>query len=159
MATGTNDKTTTEVIPEIYLANKFWIESNGVLEAFFTECSGLEAKTEVFEYKEGGFNEYTHKLPVRTSYTNLTLKHGVAESRLFWDWYSSTIAGKIDRKNISIILYSGKEPGKIVRRWEVTGAYPIKWAGPQMAAKSNEFAIETIELVYEFFKLVKPANK
>ena len=45
--------------------------------AGFSECSGLDASVEVFEYKEGGMNDSVHKFPTRASFGNITLKHGV----------------------------------------------------------------------------------
>ncbi len=45
--------------------------------AGFSECSGLDATVEVFEYKEGGLNDYVRKFPTRASFSNITLKHGV----------------------------------------------------------------------------------
>ncbi len=155
MANATETGTAKRVMPEVYIANKFWVEVDKVMQGYFSECSGLEAKTEVFEYKEGGFNGFTHKLPTRTSYTNLTLKRGMTENEDFWNWYLKTINGKPERKNISLILYSSDKPGDVVRRWDIMGAYPIKWGGPAFNVKSQEFTIETIELAYESFKLVK----
>ena len=51
--------------------------------AGFSECSGLDATIEIFDYKEGGVNNYVHKFAGRASYSNLTLKHDRhhAESR------------------------------------------------------------------------------
>ncbi len=140
--------------PEVYNSSRFWVEISGILEAYFVECSGLTITTEVMEYKEGGLNSYTHKLPVRTSYTNLTLKRGLTNSFKFWDWYKKSINGKPEKLNISIILYSADVPGSAQRRWDIQAAYPIKWSGPQFNAKSGEYTIETIELAYDWFKMV-----
>ena len=73
-----------------YLVHRFAIEVEGVLLAGFGELSGLQAQTEVFEYKEGGLNTYTHKLPTRTSYGNITLKWGATDSNDLWDWYEDS---------------------------------------------------------------------
>jgi phage tail-like protein len=139
-------------LPEVYTPNRFWIQMNSLLEAYFTECSGLQIQTEVFEYKEGGLNSYTHKLPTRTSFSNITLKHGFSTSAKLWNWYKNTVDGKIKRENISIIVYSRKN-NDVIRRWNIEDAYPVKWIGPQLNIKSNEPAIETIELAYTRFHL------
>jgi phage tail-like protein len=136
-----------------YTSNIFWIEIDGLLEATFTDCTGLAAETEVYEYKEGGQNAFVHKLPVRTKFTNLTLKRGMTMSSTFWNWYQSTVNGQIEKRNISIILYSPDEPGVVVKRWEVSAAYPIKWTGPELKAGSSGYAIETLELAYTRFTL------
>ena len=69
---GTGDtKTGQQVDP--FTTFKYHVEVGGyITEALFSECSGLEMATEVFEYKEGGLNEYVHKFPGRTKVSNVT---------------------------------------------------------------------------------------
>src|ERR1700730_12324185 len=73
--------------------------------AGFSECSGLEATVEVFEYKEGGVNDYIHKFPTRASFANITLKHGVIY--LYddlWKWHNTFVLGNWTRKDGLIVL-------------------------------------------------------
>ena len=51
------------------VSHQFVVEIDGVEAARFTESSGLQMTTDVFEYKEGGLNGYTHRLPGRVSYS------------------------------------------------------------------------------------------
>jgi len=153
---GGGSGSSTDLMPEqkVLLANKFWIESEGILDAYFTELSGMNIETEVLTVKEGGNNNYVHKLPVRTSYTNVVLKRGITESKKFLQWYQSTINGKPERKNITILQYTNHAEGHpVVKRWEITNAYPVKYQLGSFSAKSNEWSVETMELAYEFFKL------
>ncbi|MEI6044975.1 MAG: phage tail protein [Chloroflexota bacterium] len=136
-------------MPEAYTSNKFWVQINSVLEAYFTECSGLQIQTEVFEYKEGGLNTYSHKMPTRTTYNNITLKHGFSTSPLLWNWYRSTVNGKVKTENVTIMLFSSS--GSVISLWNIENAYPVKWIGPTLNAKNNEAAIETVELAYSRF--------
>jgi phage tail-like protein len=53
-------------------AYHFTVEVEGIAQAQFTECSGLQAEAEVFSYEEGGCNDYVHKLPGRIKFSNLT---------------------------------------------------------------------------------------
>lgn len=135
-----------------YQANQFWVEIDGVADVYFTEFSGIQITTEVFEYREGGVNAYTHKLPVRTTYANATLKHGMTKDQKMWDWYMKTVSGKIETKNISIILYSPLSPATEGRRWDLIKAYPVKWLGPSLVANSNEYTIESLEIAFETAK-------
>jgi phage tail-like protein len=139
---------------EYFLASKYWIEIDGVMEAFFTECTGLTVQTEVFEYREGGLNTRTHRLPVRTNFTNITLKRGMEMSPKLWEWYAKTVKGTFERRNISIILYSKEAPSVPKRRWNISGAYPIKWATNELRTESQEFLIESIELVHNGFTMI-----
>lgn len=132
---------------------KFWIEIAGITTAFFAECSGLSAETEVLEYPEGGLNEYVHKLPGRTKFSNITLKRGWVETDDLWNWYSSVIAGQIQTKAVSIILYEnkGQSTAQPKARWDLEQAYPVKWQGPEFRADANSVAVETLEIAHSGF--------
>jgi phage tail-like protein len=134
-----------------YITSRFHVEIQGIQEAFFRECSGLEAETEVLSYEEGGMNDHPHKLPGRTKFPNVTLKRGMTDSKALWEWYSKVIDGKIERKNVSIVLYD--QQGSEVKRWSFERAYPTKWVGPGIKSDENAVAIETLELVHEGMKL------
>jgi phage tail-like protein len=149
ISTGTPSMRT--LAPEVYNANKFAIELESVLDTFFTELSGMSMTTEVMEFKEGGLNSRTHKLPTRSSYGNITLKRGMSYSWRFWSWYQDTMNGKVDPQNISIMLFSELAPMVPCRRWEIFDAYPIKWTGPSLVAKGGDYAFESIELVCHSF--------
>lgn len=130
-----------------YLGLQFWVDlGENIVVAGFRECSGLAVETETFEYAEGGLNNYVHKLPTRTKYTNITLKKGIDDGRDLLEWYTKTINGAPDRKNISIILFDSTM--KQVRRWDLREAYPVKWMGPDLTANSGSVAVESIELAH-----------
>jgi len=40
-----------------------------------------------------------------------------------------------------------------VARWQLRRAWPAKWEGPSLDAKTSEVAIETLELVHEGIEL------
>jgi len=130
------------------LANaKFSVEIDMIQEATFTEASGLEAELDIFEYQEGGNNLFTHKLPGRVKYPNVTLKRGVTTSNDLWMWFEMGTFGKINRRNISIVLYD--QDGSEVRRWNLINAYPIKWTGPSFDASAKAVSIETVVFAHE----------
>ncbi len=131
---------------------KFHVEVGNIKEAFFSECSGLEISTEVFEYEEGGLNEYTHKIPGRTKLSNITLKRGFATSNELYKWYQEMekdlLQGKrITRKQVTITLHSTAEQKELMR-WTLNNAFPIKWVGPAFKADEAATAIETIEFAH-----------
>jgi len=130
-----------------HMGLRFWLQLGQVEIAGFRECSGLTIETEMFEYAEGGLNTYTHKLPVRRKYANITLKRGLEEGQDLYQWYLKTQTGEIKRQNISIIIYDPL--GKEVRKWDLQNAYPCKWVGPDLKAESGTIAIETLEIAHE----------
>src|SRR5205807_325280 len=109
---------------------RFYVEIGGVPQAVFTEVSGLQAETVMFDYEEGGNNGFVHRLPGLTRVSNLTLKRGMAGSHEFFKWYLEITRGKILRRNISVVMYD--VTGKVLVRWDLLNAYPIKWIGPQL---------------------------
>src|SRR5215208_5937422 len=92
-----------------YLGSHFFIEIDGIDHGGFTECAGLQVETEVTEYAEGGNNGYMHKLVGRTKYMNLTLKWGMVDSDALWMWYLDVTRGKIERKDVSVVLYDAEQ--------------------------------------------------
>lgn len=132
----------------VYGTHRFIVEMNGIAQGSFSECSGLQVETEIFEWQEGGRNDYTHRLPGRTKFSNITLKRGIATMEM-WNWFNKTRRGIIERSNISIILLD-KEARAI--QWNITGALPIKWSGPSFKASTSEAAVESVELIHNGFE-------
>lgn len=132
---------------EYIVTQKFSVEIQGLEVAYFSECSGLELNTEVFEYAEGGLNGHTHKLPVRTKVGNITLRRGLVEDDTLWTWYNQVLDGTINRKAITINAYEQTaettSPSKI--SWTLADALPVKWTAPSFKASENAIAIEALE--------------
>ena len=130
------------------LANRFTValEIDGVVQASFTECTGLTAEVEIEERREGGVNSFAHKLPRGTKYANLVLKRGVTDSDHLWKWHRGAVDGDILRKNLSIALLDST--GTEQWRWNLDGAVPVKWTGPDLKSDGNAVAIETLELAH-----------
>jgi phage tail-like protein len=116
--------------------------------AGFSECSGLEASMEIFDYKEGGENTYVHKFATRASHSNITLKHGVIyQYDDLWSWYYDWVQGKGKRKDGLITLEDeGHNPLKV---WKFKRAIPTKWVGPALNAAQSNVAIESLEIAHE----------
>lgn len=129
---------------------RFRVELDGIEVAGFSEVSGLQAETEYEEYFEGGLNSHPHRFAKRTKYPPLVLKRGVTDAWELWEWYEDVINGKIVRKTgaIAMVDLAGNE----LRRWDFSGAYPVKWHGPDFNASQSAVAIETLELVHDGWK-------
>jgi phage tail-like protein len=132
-----------------FTAFRFTVEIDGVIEAGFSECSGLQVETEVEEVREGGVNHYIHKLPKESKHVNLTLKHGITASGTFWNWHKDVVNGKVQRKTVSVLLMDVL--GQETWRWSFQHAFPVKWVGPELKADGSTVAFETIELVHHGF--------
>jgi phage tail-like protein len=134
-----------------YLGAHFFVEIEGVDQGGFTECTGLQAEVEVTDYQEGGNNGFIHKLPGRTKFTNVVLKHGMIDSTDLWDWFQNVTRGDFERKDVSVVLYNDAQ--EEVRRWNLREAFPSKWIGPAFNATNAAVAIETLELAHHGFEV------
>ncbi len=147
----------------------FFIELSGVIVSLFTECEGIGVERKFEEVKEGGVNDYVHKLPGRIEFGNITLKRGLTLSRGLWDWM---MQGRYDCKvrwlNFSIIQGApghnlatslgadvemwGQGFGKI-KHWDVENAYPVKWRTSGLDTSSAKTVIETLEIAHHGLSL------
>jgi len=121
----------------------------------FSEFTGLSAEVEVLLIEEGGCNGYIHKLPVRTKFSDITLKRGIIpedNQDALWKWLEAVINGKFQRKNVSVVLYDAS--GEWRRRWNFENAYPVKWEGPTLKADDRVITMETLVLAHEGMKMV-----
>jgi phage tail-like protein len=126
----------------------FVVEIGGVSQAGFSDCSGFGASTDAIEYREGGENTYSRKLPGQTKYPNIVLKWGLTDSRDLWDWYQDVVQGRIRRLDGRIVV---RDIDAITEKvsWNFFSAWPTKWDGPDFSAKGNDVAIETLEIAVE----------
>jgi phage tail-like protein len=129
----------------------FRVELDGITRAGFRECSGLDASQDPIEYREGTEGLTARKLPGLNKYSNISLKWGMTDDTELWDWRKKAIAGKVERKNGSIVLLD--ESGEEKLRWNFREAWPTKWTGPSFNATGNEVAIETLEITHEGLEL------
>jgi phage tail-like protein len=134
-----------------YGAFNFLVEIEGVDVAGFTEVSGLESETDIIEYRTGDEVGTVRKLPGLSKYQNVTLKRGFTNSAALWEWRKTVIDGQTERKSVSIILLDHKR--EEVGRWNLFEAWPCRWIGPEFNAKTNEVAIESIEICHERIEL------
>ena len=120
----------------------------------FSECQGLEFSMKVEEYNEGGNNACVLKFPGRFSWGNITLKRGMAMSSSLWDWSCGFVQGRGKRRDGVIALLNEKMlPSNI---WYFRRGLPLKYSGPQMNAKQNGVAIESMEIAHEGLLLLTP---
>jgi len=116
----------------------------------FAEVSGLRQEYEAVTYKHGlSFAMGAKIIPGMVQPLRLTMKRGMAQNRAeLQQWlqgvYSDPLRAGAKR---DILVDLCDESGKPLIRWTVQGALPVKLEAPTFDAKSNEVAIETIELV------------
>ncbi len=120
----------------------------------FQEVTGLSAEIAVEELREGGLNEYAHKLPNGAKYGNLVLKRGFITDSAVTDWCRSALEHfAFDPLDVSVsLLDEAHEP---LAAWEFMGAWPVKWSVSDFKAQENAIVVESLELAYRMFRRVK----
>ena len=128
---------------------KFRVEIDGVAEAAFSEVAIGETSTEAIDYREGNEPNHVRKLSGMTKYGNITLKRGVTDSQVIYQWHKDIVDGKIgaSRKSIAIVVID--EAGKDKARFVVSECWPTKYDPSDLNGKGNEVFIELLELVNE----------
>lgn len=126
---------------------RFLVEIDGIQQAAFAECSGLGSQIEVVEYRDGSDPNVVRKLPGRVIYPDIVLRWGVTDSRELYNWHLAVINGNLQRKNGSVVLLDDQGQERV--RWNFFEAWPSKWQGPTLNARSDDVAIETLILTCE----------
>ena len=132
---------------EPYAAFNFVVEIDNVTVAGFSECTGVNTETDAIEYRTGDHDITVTKLPGLKKFGNITLKRGFTASKELWEWRKKVLDGKTERQSGSIVLQN--EARQEALRWNFREGWPRKWEGPTFNAKTNEVAIETLEIVCE----------
>jgi phage tail-like protein len=133
--------------------NRFYVEMDSNLAASFSECSGLDVQIEKDTYSEGGVNEQQRIFLKQAKFGDITLKRGITDDMIFWDWINKTLgAGKPERRNINILVFN--QAGETMQAWSLLGAVPVGWKTPSLQADSNSVAVEELVLAFEGLKVV-----
>jgi phage tail-like protein len=126
---------------------RYRVEIDGLDAGGFSEVTGFDASIDVMEYREGDMVQTPYKIPGLKKYGNITLKKGLTDSLVMYEWLITGVDGPVDRKTITITsLDESEQP---VASWQVINAWPVKYTAPDFNATSSEVAIETVEIAHE----------
>lgn len=122
----------------------------------FQSITGLDVQIEKETLKEGGENRFEHSIPGRTKYTPLTLKRGILrpEHSGLTKWCQKAFQNRqivpLSRVDIELL----NEEHNILMQWELSHVWPASWKLGELNAERGEVLIETLELNYNYYKLV-----
>lgn len=128
-------------------SQNFLLEIDGITSAGFSECTGLNAESNVIEYREGNESITPRKLPGLNKFGNVTLKRGLSKDTALFDWHKAAMDGDINRTSVSIVVLDEKRQEQL--RYNLVNAWPSKYTAPDLKANANEIAIESIEIAHE----------
>jgi phage tail-like protein len=131
------------------------ITDNSSFLGIFKGLTGLEVNFDVLEYKEGGNNDFVHRLPGRMIYPNLVLSWGLVNDTALLNWFMKTHE-QAQTQDITLTLTATKgDTSNDVRKFTFGDAFPVRWSGPQLQADvaDPETWGETLEIAHSGLKL------
>lgn len=123
-------------------------------DAFFQEVTGLTRELESEQLKSGGENRFTFKLPTRGQYPNLVLKKGLFVDSGLTSWVDDAILN-LDIRPVTVIVSLLNEQHEPLQSYKCVNAYPQKWSLGDFNAEESRLVIETLELYYQYFTIIK----
>ncbi len=123
----------------------------------FQEISGIKATIDTEAIAEGGENRFQHQLPLKTSYSPLVLKRGMAlHQSTLATWCDNTMEFSIDKpiKTYDLLVSLLNEKRAPVFSWKFMNAYPTNWEVSTLNAEDNNILFETITLNYNYYTMV-----
>lgn len=124
---------------------RFLVEIEGITSGAFTRVKGLAREAKAESYREGGVNDYEHKLITGVSYPSVVLERGLALDDL-WKWALAAAEGSVKRRTLWVRLHD--EAGDPAWAWEITEAIPVKWAASDLDAQASQVVMESLELAH-----------
>jgi phage tail-like protein len=109
----------------------------GDRETGFAQVGPLESVTDAVE---GG--ERVHR------FATVVLRRALTTSTELFDWRKQIIAGKDDRRDVTIRQLSAPG-GRVVNTWRLVRAWPSRWTGPSFNAMRGDIAFEELELTFD----------
>jgi phage tail-like protein len=133
----------------------FAVDIQGVVQGFFTECSGLGSETEIVEHKvvKDGV-EVVMKIPGRLKWENIVMKRGITSNMDIWTWRKQVETGDVAgaRRDGSIVMFD--QTLSEVARWNFIRGWPSKVTGPSVKSDSNEIGVEELTITHEYIERV-----
>lgn len=124
---------------------RFLVEIEGITSGGFTRVKGISREVKYESYREGGNNEYEHKLLSQVSHPVVVLERGLALDDL-WKWALAAADGEVKRKTIRIRLQN--EADEPVWAWQLEHAVPVKWSSSDLDAQASQVVMESLELAH-----------
>lgn len=137
---------------------RFRLEIDGITQAGFSEVMIADTTVEAVDYRLGTDPPHMRKLSGLTKYGNITLKWGMttgANALDLFKWQADVSAGHVKDKRKTVAIVALDEAGEDAARFVVNNAWPVKYDPADYNAKSNEVAIELLELTHEGYERVQ----
>ncbi len=117
----------------------------------FQDVSGIEAKIETEDVREGGENRFAHHLPGVTKTPNLVLRRGYVTAPSFLsEWAAQTVGSTLNDPILTqtiVVMLTGANRIPLVA-WNFDRAWPVRWVTGPFNSEKNEVLTEVLEFSY-----------
>jgi phage tail-like protein len=142
---------------DLPVANRFLFELDGVEIGVFREVHGLQVTVAVEEFREGGQNGFSHRVPGRMTWPNLVFKRGITQSNDLFEWLSRSSGEGFAGNGNKLVRSTGAvtaidHSGTRLRSWEFIDVFPVRWKGPEFAVESSAALEEELEVAHHGFR-------
>lgn len=125
----------------------------------FSEVSGLTIAFDTTTHLEsptanGSVGPNMMIMPAQAIPPTITLRKGLVRRtsvKHLYQWISGVTINQVEKKDIYVRLCD--EKGEVVISWKIGNAFPVKLDAPTFDAKSNDAAIETMELKADYITI------
>ncbi|MHB8644180.1 MAG: phage tail protein [Thermomicrobiales bacterium] len=133
----------------------FGVDFGKHLSGPFKSIDGLEGKVELVKLTQAtkeGKSITVHTVGNSSVGGEVTLKRAMTSNMEMWDWRKLIEEGELTkaRVNGTITLYD--TAGKANAKWDLSNCWPSSVSGPDLTAKDNSPAMETVVIVHEGIK-------
>ena len=139
------------------LGSRFLFEVDGVEIGLFASVRGLQVTSQTENIVEGGQNGFTHRMPGRLEWPNITFSRGLTDADALFEWMNKTAGegfaaagNKITRSTGAITAMS--TDGSRLRSWSLEGVFPVRWTGPDFSVASDSPLTEELEIAHHGFR-------
>lgn len=124
---------------------RYLVEIDGIASGGFARVKGISREVKHESHREGGVNDYEHKLVTQVSYPVVVLERGLALDDL-WKWAQAAADGDVTRKTVFVRLQD--EADRKAWAWQIESAFPVKWSSSDLDAVSSQVVMESLELAH-----------
>ncbi len=124
---------------------RYLVEIEGLVSGAFLRVKGLSREVRHESYREGGVNEYEHKLLTQVTYPVVVFERGLVFDDL-WKWALAAADGNVTRRTIRVRLQN--EEGTGAWAWQIEQALPVKWSSSDLDANASQVVMETLEFAH-----------
>ena len=131
---------------------EFDLPDAGEQDIRFREVTGLSMELEQETLSEGGENRFTHKLPVRASYGDLSLKRGKMADSAVIAWIREAVQN-FDIQPTTVWVKLLNDQHQPLETYTFVNAWPKKWTISDFNAEASEYVVETLDLAYSYYRV------